>query len=47
MIYIPYGKQSIASDDINNTISALKSDYLTTGPRVKEFESKIAEYFGS
>ena len=47
MVHIPYGKQSIAGDDINDTITALKSDYLTTGPRIKEFETKIAEYCGS
>lgn len=44
---IPYGKQSINQDDINSVIEILKSDFLTTGPKVKEFEEKICEYTGS
>ena len=35
---IPYGRHSINEDDINAVISALKSDWLTTGPLVEEFE---------
>lgn len=44
MSFIPYGKQTISDDDINNVIEVLKSDFLTTGPIVKEFEEKIASY---
>lgn len=44
--YIPYGKQWIDDDDINEVIKVLKSDYLTTGPKVAEFESKVADYVG-
>jgi UDP-4-amino-4,6-dideoxy-L-N-acetyl-beta-L-altrosamine transaminase len=40
---IPYGKQSIDEDDINLVVDALKSDYLTTGPKVKEFEEELAK----
>jgi UDP-4-amino-4,6-dideoxy-N-acetyl-beta-L-altrosamine transaminase len=39
--YIPYGKQWIDEDDINAVIATLKSDYLTQGPAIEEFESKI------
>lgn len=47
MNFIPYGKQTISEDDINSLIEILKSDFLTTGPKVKEFEEKIASYCGS
>lgn len=47
MNFIPYGKQTISEDDINSVIEVLKSDFLTTGPKVKEFEEKIATYCGS
>ncbi|MDD2886747.1 MAG: UDP-4-amino-4,6-dideoxy-N-acetyl-beta-L-altrosamine transaminase [Aliarcobacter sp.] len=47
MNFIPYGKQIISEDDINAVIEVLKSDFLTTGPKVKEFEEKIASYCGS
>ena len=44
---IPYGKQHITDEDINEVIKTLKSDFLTQGPRVKEFEDDFAEYVGS
>ena len=47
MKFIPYGKQTISEDDIKSVIEVLKSDFLTTGPKVKEFEEAIANYCGS
>ena len=44
---IPYGRQSIDSDDIQAVVDVLKSDYLTTGPMVGEFEQAIAEFTGA
>ena len=44
MNFIPYGKQLLDQDDIDIVIETLKSDYLTTGPKVKEFEVTIASY---
>jgi UDP-4-amino-4,6-dideoxy-N-acetyl-beta-L-altrosamine transaminase len=44
---IPYGKQNITKEDIDAVISALQSDYLTQGPRIKEFEDQFAKYVGS
>jgi len=41
---IPYGRQNITESDIQAVIEALKSDYLTQGPRIKEFEDAFAEY---
>lgn len=44
---IPYGRQWIEDDDIQAVVDALKSDFLTTGPRVAEFESNLADYVGA
>ena len=41
---IPYGKQEILDEDIAAVTRALKSDFLTQGPRVKEFEDAFAKY---
>lgn len=43
MNFIPYGKQTIDEDDISCFIETLKSDFLTTGSKVNEFEQKIYE----
>jgi len=45
--HIPYGRQYVNDDDIDAVVKALKSDFLTTGPLVKEFEDRLAEYVGS
>jgi perosamine synthetase len=44
---IPYGRHSIDEDDIRAVVDALQSDWLTTGPRVAEFESKLSAYVGA
>src|SRR6266498_2505575 len=44
---IPYGRQHITQDDIEEVTKTLKSDFLTQGPKVKEFEEKFAEYIGA
>ncbi len=44
---IPYARQSINKKDIKAVRSVLKSDYLTTGPKVVEFEKKLCHNFGS
>lgn len=44
---IPYGKQNITREDIDAVVATLKSDYLTQGPRIKEFEEKFARYVGA
>ncbi|WP_313131407.1 UDP-4-amino-4,6-dideoxy-N-acetyl-beta-L-altrosamine transaminase [Anaerocolumna sp.] len=46
-MYIPYGRQYIDDDDINAVVEVLKSDYLTTGPKVTEFENVVKEYVGA
>ena len=41
---IPYGKQWIEEDDIQAVVDVLRSDYLTTGPKIQEFERAVADY---
>lgn len=41
--FLPYNRQSIDDDDIAAVVAALKSDFLTTGPAVAEFETAFAE----
>ena len=43
---IPYGRQTIEEDDIQAVVEVLKSDYLTTGPKIAEFEGMVADYVG-
>ena len=44
---IPYGKQFIDDDDIQAVTDALRSDWITQGPRIKEFEKAMAAYCGA
>lgn len=41
---IPYGRQSISETDIEQVVRVLKSDFLTQGPVVPQFESAVATY---
>lgn len=45
--FIPYGKQCIDDHDIEAVTKVLKSPYLTTGPRVEEFENKLCDITGA
>ncbi|WOE69935.1 UDP-4-amino-4,6-dideoxy-N-acetyl-beta-L-altrosamine transaminase [Hydrogenimonas thermophila] len=47
MSFIPYGKQSIDEDDIKAVVEVLKADFLTTGPKIEEFEKALTNYCGS
>ncbi|MDR2591017.1 MAG: UDP-4-amino-4,6-dideoxy-N-acetyl-beta-L-altrosamine transaminase [Oscillospiraceae bacterium] len=47
MNYIPYGTQCIEEDDITAVVETLKSGYLTTGPKVLEFEDELKKVTGS
>jgi len=44
---IPYGKQSITEDDIAAVVQCLRSDWLTQGPKVQEFEQSFARFVGA
>ena len=39
MKYIPYGRQDVTEKDINEVTKVLRSDFLTQGPKVEEFEN--------
>jgi perosamine synthetase len=44
---LPYGRQSIDEDDIQAVVEVLRSDWLTTGPKVREFEEAFAAWVGA
>lgn len=44
---LPYARQYIDDRDLDAVNEVLKSDFLTTGPKAKEFEETIAEYVGA
>lgn len=45
--FLPYGKQWLEDDDIEAVVNVLKSEHLTTGPTIRVFEEKLAEYVGA
>ncbi len=42
--FIPYGHQWIDNDDINEMVKVLKTDWITQGPKIEEFEKAVAKY---
>ena len=44
---LPYGRQSIDENDIQAVVKVLRSDWLTTGPKVGEFEEEFAAWVGA
>ncbi|MGR3176002.1 MAG: UDP-4-amino-4,6-dideoxy-N-acetyl-beta-L-altrosamine transaminase [Candidatus Scalindua sp.] len=44
---IPYGRQSVDEKDVAAVCSVLRSDWLTQGPKIKQFEELLAEYCGA
>jgi UDP-4-amino-4,6-dideoxy-N-acetyl-beta-L-altrosamine transaminase len=44
--FIPYATQDISEEDIKEVVNTLKSGWLTTGPKVKEFEDSLCNYLG-
>jgi perosamine synthetase len=45
--FLGYGRQNINAHDIDAVIAVLRSDYLTQGPVVEQFEAALAEYVGA
>ena len=45
--FLPYGRQEIDEDDVAAVVEVLTSDFLTTGPKVEEFEKALANYTGA
>jgi UDP-4-amino-4,6-dideoxy-N-acetyl-beta-L-altrosamine transaminase len=46
MKFIPYGHQWIDEEDIEEVVKVLKSDWITTGPKIEEFENALCRYLG-
>ncbi len=44
---LPYGRQSVEEDDIHAVVDTLRSDWLTTGPKIPEFEEAFAAWVGA
>jgi len=47
MKYIPYSRQDINEDDIKSVVEILRSDFLTTGPAIKQFEESVKDFCGA
>lgn len=47
MSFIPYSKQFIDSEDIEEVVNVLKSDWLTQGPKPREFEENFCKFTGA
>ena len=45
--FIPFALPDIGNDEINEVIDTLKSGWITTGPKVKKFESDFQDFIGS
>jgi perosamine synthetase len=45
--YLPYGRQAVEESDIEAVVKVLRSDWLTTGPKVVEFEEAFAAQVGA
>jgi perosamine synthetase len=45
--YLPYGHQSVTDADVQAVVEVLRSDWLTTGPKVDEFEAAFAARVGA
>ncbi|KFI34381.1 aminotransferase DegT, partial [Peptococcaceae bacterium SCADC1_2_3] len=45
--FLPYGHQWVDEADIQAVTEVMRSDWLTQGPKVQEFEEKLANYFGA
>lgn len=47
MMHIPFSPPDIGESEISEVCEALRSGWITTGPRTKQFEKEIAEYVGT
>lgn len=46
MTPIPYGRQHITDEDVEAVVNTLRSDFLTQGPAIADFEKEFADYIG-
>ncbi|MFC1546672.1 UDP-4-amino-4,6-dideoxy-N-acetyl-beta-L-altrosamine transaminase [bacterium] len=47
MDFIPYAAQWLDNEDIDEVVKVLKSDWLTQGPKIRDFENSLAQYCGA
>ena len=45
--FLPYSRQFISKDDIKKVVTVLKSDFITQGPEIINFEKNFAKYVGA
>jgi hypothetical protein len=45
--FVPFSPSNIGPDEIEEVVATLESGWLTTGPRVRRFESEFAAYTGA
>ena len=45
--FLPYGLHWIDEDDIQEVVKVLKSDWITQGPKIREFEKALAKFTGA
>lgn len=45
--FLPFALPEIGEEEINNVVECMRSGWLTSGPKVREFEQKFAEFIGS
>ena len=46
-LVIPYGRQDVSQEDINAVVDVLRSDFITQGPVIQQFERRVADYCGA
>lgn len=44
---LPYGRRTVVEEDIAAVVKVLRSDWITTGPKVEEFEGALADIVGA
>ncbi len=45
--FLPYGKHWLDQEEINEVVDSLKSNWITTGPKMKLFEANFKKFIGS
>src|SRR6185503_3833409 len=45
--FVPFSPSNVGPDEIEEVVATLESGWLTTGPRVRRFESEFAAYTGA
>lgn len=45
--FIPYGRHEVTNEDVDEVVQTLRSNYITQGPKILEFENELKEFVGS